>query len=107
MGRARCPWESLAQGGVSLRNACREIVILHKAHRRDNGDTSMSAEHRAAYREEADRFQEVMLRLADCTWAAEDHARLSESSRRRLQFTASGREEPRPFESSPLLIDTG
>ena len=105
-GEGQVSQSSLVGSVVSLRDEFQDVAILQQAHRLDDGDDTMAAEAREAYRAEADRYQEVMLRLADCTWTVEDHAWLAQRSRRRLQATAAGREELRRFEDAPLLMDT-
>ena len=67
----------LTQVGLALREEFRDVVTLRNVHRRDDGDDSMPPGVREAYRHEADRFQEVVLGLANCTWSPRDRAWLN------------------------------
>ena len=98
--------QDLVRRGVALRGEFQTVVILRNVHRRDDRDDTMTPEARAVDRQEADRFQDVVLRMADGTLGLEDVEWLASRERRRLQCTPEGREELKRFARAPLLMDT-
>ena len=100
------PTNKLVARGLALRNEFQDVVFLGKVHRRDDGNDEMSPGERQVYREEADRFQEVMLRMADCEWTPEDHAWLFQRCRAPLSATPEGKEELKKFRDAPLQMDS-
>ena len=66
---------------------------------------SLTAEKRSAYRAEADKFLEVLRRMADLEWTREDHAWLAQRNRSVLERTERGRQELASFDHAPLLMD--
>ena len=91
--------------GLSVRNECDDVVILHEVHRLDDGDDSMGAAEREAYRADADKFVRVCRRLADCEMTREDHAWMSRRNRSVLMSTEAGRREYASFRDAILLMD--
>jgi hypothetical protein len=97
--------EDLSNRGLTIRKEFRDVVILQKVWRLDDGHDGMSAEERAAYREAADRFLSVTRGMVDCTWTPEDRDWLAQRNRTVLARTREGRAALREFEDAPLLMD--
>ena len=88
-----------------------DVVILRTVHRTyDGGDDrvkALSEEDRERFLAESARFQEVMERMSDLTWSAEDHAWLVNwRNKSVLARTREGREVVDAFEESMILMDT-
>ena len=102
--------DALVGLGLSLRNECRDVVVLRTVHRLDDGDAGMAEDVRAAYRADGEKFVRVVGRLADCQWKAEEHAWLSQRNRSRLMRTEAGRRQlaeefDDPTRPAVLLMD--
>ena len=55
-------------------NEFEDVALLRQVWRLDDGNDTMSAEERSAYRADADKFLQVLRRMADLEWTREDHA---------------------------------
>ena len=64
---------SLVDSGMLFRKSFDDVVLLREVHRVDKGDASMSEAERAAYAAEAERFLEVITKMADCEWDLDDY----------------------------------
>ena len=80
-------------------------MLLQRLQRLDMGHDEMAPEERAEYVAEAERWREVIRRMADLEWTPEDHEWLSKRNRSVLELTERGREELKAFESATLLMD--
>ena len=98
--------ESLTTLGTCFRDeftkaAEGDVVFLQRVHRVERESVSgMSASEADAYAAEAERFVDIVGRLADCTWTREDHAWLQRRNRSALSPS-----EVRDFSGAPLLMD--
>ena len=98
---------SLVEGGMLFRKSFDDVVLLREVHRVDKGDddASMTDSERAAYAAEAERFLEVITKMADCEWDLEDYKFLQARNKSFLRRTPEGRRILEDFEGAPLLVD--
>ena len=96
---------ALSDAAELFMNEFQDVALLRKIWRLDDGNDTMSAEERSAYRAEGDKFLEVLRRIADLEWTPEDHAWLTQRCRSVLERTERGREELAAFDHAPLLMD--
>ena len=66
--------QDLSNDAELFMNEFEDVVLLRQVWRLDDGNDQMSAEERSAYRAEADKFLEVLRRMADLVWKHADHA---------------------------------
>ena len=97
--------QGLAQQEVLFREEFQDVVTLPKVHRVEYDAPDLSPAERERYKEEADRFLEVVAKMADCEWSALDHAWLKRRERSRLRMTPEGRRELEAFDDAPVLMD--
>ena len=96
---------ALSDDAELFMNEFEDVALLRQVWRLDDGNDTMSAEERSAYRAEADKFLEVLRRMADLEWTREDHAWLAQRNRSVLERTERGRQELASFDHAPLLMD--
>ena len=82
---------SLVDSGVLFRKSFDDVVLLREVHRVDKGDDSMSEAERTAYSAEADRFLEIITKMADCEWDFDDYKFLQARNKSFLRRTPEGR----------------
>ena len=95
----------LTNVGMDVRNSFQDCCFLRQVHRHSTVDDSLPPERQKAYRDDAERFLQVMKGMAELTWSREDHSWLAKRNRRILQQTQEGRAELRSFDDAPLLMD--
>ena len=97
--------EALSNDAELFMQEFEDVALLRRVWRLDDGNDDMSPEDRAAYRAEADKFLEILGRMADLEWTPADHAWFQQRMRRVLETTERGREEFAAFDHTPLLMD--
>jgi hypothetical protein len=95
----------LTHRGVLLRDEFEDAVILRNVWRLDDGDDSMSAAERAAYRAEADMFADVTAAMADISWSRSQYSWLAGFSRSALRSSKRGQDHLRNIDDGVLLMD--
>ena len=99
--------QSLVGRANVFRDSFDDVVILREVHRVERKMAGLSAEEAERYRDEADRFLEVLGRLADLRWDPQkDWPFLQSRNRSILRRTPEGRRELEEFEGAPILVDT-
>jgi hypothetical protein len=98
--------EELTGRGVGLREEFEDVVLLREVFRVDRGDDTMDSATRREYEREADRFLEVLNRMADLTWTREDREWLARRNKRVLASSPEGRKQLEEFADAPLLMDS-
>ena len=93
---------SLVERGVLLRDEFidmddGDVVILRQVHRIETHTDGLDPEAAAKYKADADRFLQVLDRMANCTWDQEDHAWLSKRNKSELAKTEEGLKEIAEF----------
>ena len=96
---------SLVDSGMLFRKSFDDVVLLREVHRVDIGDPSIIKKNMAAYAAEAERFLEVITKMADCEWDLEDYKFLQARNKSFLRRTPEGRRILEDFEGAPLLVD--
>ena len=93
--------EALTNEAELFREEFDDVVLLRKVHRIDFGDACSGGEaERLQYAADADKFLDVTLKMASCTWTLEEHAWLSKRNRSTLLATHAGREELLAFDEA-------
>ena len=97
--------EDLSNDAELFMKEFEDVTLLRRVWRLDDGTDDMSPEEREAYRAEADKFLEVLGRMADLEWTPADHAWLQQRRRSVLEGSERGRQELAVFEHAPILMD--
>ena len=99
--------EALTNSAELFLKEFEDVVLLRTVHRVDYGDArDGSGVDWSQYAADADKFLDVTLKMASCTWTLQEHAWLAKRNRSTLFATHVGREELVAFEEAPLLMDT-
>ena len=88
-----------------FRKSFEDVVLLRQVHRVEYDLSGASEAAKVKYREDADKFLDVLSKMADCTWTPEDHAFLQTRNKSVLRRTPEGRKEIEAFAETPLLVD--
>jgi len=98
--------EELTGRGLGLREEIEDVVLLREVFRVDRGDDTMESATRREYEREAERFLEVLNRMADLTWTREDREWLARRNKRVVASSPEGQKQMEEFADAPLLMDT-